>query len=278
MKTLNKQIVNIILILICSLNTPSLFAQDPIVLTPKNVGKIAAEVAMNHGNGKKSYELAVLDFLKDQLSNKALKEKRCEPIKPTVLGAEFGNYITFGWNSEIFASKENVSYIINALNLNNFNRLQKTTTTSKVTFKELAKSFYLFSFIKNCLDSGTQSLPVIIIADKDIFSLPSTFTNTAEGDWRNKDTENSSLTTIDHWQVSPNPFEEGININWQSNKEDRIQIFLYDLQGRLLHQSKINVTSGPQSFWWSLPELHSGYYILRILTADQSLEHKLVKH
>ncbi len=282
MKKLKKLIVNIVLFFLCSLTSQSLFATEHIVLTNENIKKVAASITTKYGNGGKEFETAVLDFLYDQLPvtsvEGTLEEDRCEHFVPTVIDADFGKSITFGWDSEIFSSTSNNRYIVNNFHLGNYQRQQRITTDNYLLFKPLTPGFYIFSFIKDCRDAGGQSNPVIIIADKDIFLLPPpAITASPEADWRS-DSERTSSATISQWQVSPNPFEESIHIQWQATKKEQIQILLFDLHGRLLRQLETTSTTGQQSFWFPVEDLQSGYYILQIQTGNQSLQQKLLKH
>jgi flagellar hook assembly protein FlgD len=73
--------------------------------------------------------------------------------------------------------------------------------------------------------------------------------------------------------VSPNPFREGLTIDYRLPGETRVSLVLYDLNGRAVRQlADENQSEGPHRFVWDVlnstgNNLHNGIYILKIESA-----------
>ncbi|MFN7327011.1 MAG: T9SS type A sorting domain-containing protein, partial [Chitinophagales bacterium] len=75
------------------------------------------------------------------------------------------------------------------------------------------------------------------------------------------------VSTLIELQVSPNPVQDQLLVQWDPSLETVQWIELVDLQGKLI-RSESNPKGKTQ---WSLSNLPSGTYLVRLLAADQSL-------
>lgn len=74
--------------------------------------------------------------------------------------------------------------------------------------------------------------------------------------------------------VYPNPFTEGIVVKLNEDTDEQIQIYLFDVQGRLLFQQDYETTT---QLAISLGFLTSGVYFLRMQSGQQKQTVKLIK-
>lgn len=266
MKTLKKQIVIIGIFFISLLTASSLSATEYTILTPDNIEEIVADIVNTHGQGQGDiFRIEVYNFLADQLNSKSTTtDEHCPYMLPTVTSASYGENISFSWFPGLQAGSQRKSYQINFFNLSDFSRRGKTTERNSIDIK-IGRAYYIFSFIANCGPNAFTSAPTIVIADKDIFL---TQPNNRQG---------NGVEHISNWSISPNPFNQEIAIQLQANKVDRLNILLYDLNGRVVRNIQTITSIDPQSFFLSTHDLVNGFYTLSIETPTERLQQKLIK-
>ena len=65
--------------------------------------------------------------------------------------------------------------------------------------------------------------------------------------------------------IYPNPFNSSANIQISAGSAPAVQLFIFDILGRVVHDETIARQSGPIVNWvWSAPGLSSGQYFLRL--------------
>jgi len=77
-------------------------------------------------------------------------------------------------------------------------------------------------------------------------------------------------------QVSPNPVQDQLLVQWDASSMPESVLELVDLNGKLI-QGEVRPTGKVQ---WSMNNLPSGTYLIRLLAADQTLlgANKVIKH
>lgn len=80
------------------------------------------------------------------------------------------------------------------------------------------------------------------------------------------------------WQVYPNPFSDAIHLNTQNEESEDIEILVYSLQGKLVHQSTLNTVSGNSVERLSLESnLSKGVYMLVLSSPSHQEVIRLIK-
>lgn len=123
----------------------------------------------------------------------------------------------------------------------------------------------------NQLDSGTYNL---IITDENgcqdfttVF-LPFIDTTALTG------ISNERLNSI---KVSPNPFEDFVDIEVQGKSNDIIEYQLVDVAGRILAENSFDIFNGIRKHKLKTTGLEANYYVLKILSAQDQFSFKLLK-
>ena len=85
------------------------------------------------------------------------------------------------------------------------------------------------------------------------------------------------LSNIFNINIYPNPATEYIWVNFESDEINDAIVELYDLEGRLVYNSKFDINEGPNRV--DIQELNASQYVLRVLdTAGNVLQtFKLIK-
>lgn len=79
--------------------------------------------------------------------------------------------------------------------------------------------------------------------------------------------------------VSPNPFFKDISFQINTTAEENATLKMFDISGKIVSESTINLVRGEQKYPVSLPEnLQSGTYFLQLLTARQNFNAIAVKN
>ena len=75
----------------------------------------------------------------------------------------------------------------------------------------------------------------------------------------------------------PNPFNPSTNINFSINKNQHVELSIYDIQGNVV-QSLINqkLEAGAHLIKWSPNNISSGVYILSLNTPSTKISSKLL--
>jgi len=66
------------------------------------------------------------------------------------------------------------------------------------------------------------------------------------------------------WTVYPNPMHQQLSINYQSGKEQKAMLQLYDAAGALLMSQEIQLTKGPNRVEWNIGSIPAGIYFIGI--------------
>ncbi|MEX1001541.1 MAG: T9SS type A sorting domain-containing protein [Crocinitomicaceae bacterium] len=82
---------------------------------------------------------------------------------------------------------------------------------------------------------------------------------------------------IDHFSVQPNPAESSFELVFDSRFSGEVEISLYDLSGRIWKKERISANEGMNTSRLSIQDLPKGIYLLKVQTAGQVYEEKLVK-
>ena len=77
----------------------------------------------------------------------------------------------------------------------------------------------------------------------------------------------------------PNPFKDQINIEFLLPTDAPVSLFLYDMQGKLVHTVLDNttLTAGLNTYTFNSNDLPKGMYICRLLANNQAMAKKIVK-
>ena len=269
MKYLNKPAIILSLFFIFLLSSTPLMALRFTILTEENLEQVADSIANIYGAGHGiEYREKVYNFLARQLSG-TKGEVTCSHIVPEVTDAQWGESISFSWVSPSLM----LNYAVNSFNLRTTEMEERTTSENQITVAPIDPNAYLFSFLAQCTFANTSN-PVIIIADKDIFfqlpSLPNSATGSGEDHF-------SSTRLLQRSRISPNPFQEEINIQLKLTEPDRVSILLYDLSGRIVKQIEPREFANFSSLSLSTAGLPAGVYTLVLQSRDQRLQRQLVK-
>lgn len=84
------------------------------------------------------------------------------------------------------------------------------------------------------------------------------------------------LPGVSNLLISPNPFKESILLQFEAEKMLRIQVQIYDVNGKLLIEDRIS-PHGSFSKTYQLNQLPDGAYLLTLKAGDQSITKKLLK-
>ncbi len=81
------------------------------------------------------------------------------------------------------------------------------------------------------------------------------------------------------WQVYPNPSSGIFNLVYQVNAEDNMQVKLYDINGKLVQQLRLNSNGFVQKHSIDLqsPKFAPGLYLLEVMTAENKQVFRLMK-
>ncbi|MFK8103924.1 MAG: DUF4331 family protein [Saprospiraceae bacterium] len=102
-------------------------------------------------------------------------------------------------------------------------------------------------------DEDDEALVELSLNDEDDFNAP-TLEKTSLDD---KGTSTSSVKN-----VFPNPVSDLLNIELKSDQDKRMNVFVYDLSGRIVLETSVNVTKGENTLGVSTTDLNSGIYFL----------------
>lgn len=69
-------------------------------------------------------------------------------------------------------------------------------------------------------------------------------------------------------QIYPNPVQDILNLNIQSNKTDQLRIEIYDLSGKLLYESSTSIIDGTNEVNINLAHISSGLFQLKLTNQD----------
>jgi hypothetical protein len=79
--------------------------------------------------------------------------------------------------------------------------------------------------------------------------------------------------------ISPNPFTDFININFQSDKRKRLSIKLFNINGKEIMTKEMDVDKGNNYFKIDhLSNLPSGNYLLQLFSQGQKMIQKIIKN
>lgn len=84
-------------------------------------------------------------------------------------------------------------------------------------------------------------------------------------------------TPNDWVTVSPNPFNQTINLNLYLANNDKVSMRLTDVSGKVISVWEQNFAKGSQAVSINVPQLPAGMYFLRIIASDKKSILKLIK-
>jgi len=76
----------------------------------------------------------------------------------------------------------------------------------------------------------------------------------------------------------PNPVQDQLYISYESAKSDQIEMFIYNIQGKLMHQERINIQSGVNHSIINVSDLTGGLYIFRLQKGNKIETIKFTKN
>ena len=85
------------------------------------------------------------------------------------------------------------------------------------------------------------------------------------------------VTTLNEVHIYPNPFSERITLSVNSTEEQKMEINLLDMQGRLLLSRKEVLTSGTNSLTLLASDINAGTYILQLKGQNEIKYFNLIK-
>ncbi len=260
---------------ICSFfNNQAIAASKCWEVTPQNINETLASIKTMYSSRVLVPDLAITDFLDGQLSQLSIDNSLAapSPYSTSILTEQ----IRFRWQPVL---NQEESYITAALHLQLPNT-QWNLPTSRVAGADFpftpqqARELWLYSF--HTINGDEQSILTIIIIDKDIsFSCDS-------GKGLKKETTDSDQNTS--WKkpspiVSPNPFDEQVNIQFELPEEGMVSLQLYDLTGRLVKtpiaQSLLSKGEHQLNFDWT--DLPAGSYFYHLNWEGRNSSNMIVK-
>lgn len=78
--------------------------------------------------------------------------------------------------------------------------------------------------------------------------------------------------------VHPNPFSNTTTLTLQNAKSGRIEIIIMDLAGNQLYSQNYDVINAEEDIKIDTEFLKSGTYVLRVVTAKESVTRKLIRY
>ncbi len=85
------------------------------------------------------------------------------------------------------------------------------------------------------------------------------------------------LVAVSRLSLAPNPVSQMLNINFESNESLSANIIVYDLLGRTIYQSDVEINTGLNQFDINATNFENGTYILEIATEQGSKIEKFMK-
>jgi len=86
--------------------------------------------------------------------------------------------------------------------------------------------------------------------------------------------EDNTFITIDN--IYPNPASNVVNVKFVASDEKEARIQLYDLTGKLMHSTVMNLNSGKQTESFDVSQFGNGIYFLHLTTDSQRIVKKFV--
>ena len=78
--------------------------------------------------------------------------------------------------------------------------------------------------------------------------------------------------------VYPNPFQSRISLQLDYKAPQRLQVAVYDIRGRLIHQEDLGyLQAGNQTITWDGKNNPAGVYLLKIQGRDTMITQKVIK-
>lgn len=88
----------------------------------------------------------------------------------------------------------------------------------------------------------------------------------------------SVLMSSVEWQVSPNPFDDNLDIQFTLETPQNVSLRLLDVNGSVLQQMQQTLENGKQQLNWNMSSVQqAGVYLLQIQLKDQVLVKKVVR-
>ncbi|MFT5266269.1 MAG: hypothetical protein ACI8YQ_005033, partial [Polaribacter sp.] len=85
---------------------------------------------------------------------------------------------------------------------------------------------------------------------------------------------NNTFISIDN--IYPNPASNILNVKFISSAEKEASIELYDLTGKLMHSSTMNMIPGKQTESFDVSQFGNGIYFMHLTTDTQRIVKKFV--
>lgn len=76
----------------------------------------------------------------------------------------------------------------------------------------------------------------------------------------------------------PNPFTENLNISFNSINNEKIEIRLYDITGKLILNKDYSISTGNNSINVNTTDLSGGVYVINIQNSGVLQSFKLIKY
>jgi len=87
----------------------------------------------------------------------------------------------------------------------------------------------------------------------------------------------NSTVAANQFYVYPNPATDGIQVEWDAENIDQpTSLEFYDVTGKLVYNKKVSDKAVREYVDFSQTSIHSGVYLLRIMSGTEPIEHKQV--
>ncbi len=87
----------------------------------------------------------------------------------------------------------------------------------------------------------------------------------------------NSTVASNQFYVYPNPASDGIQVEWDAANVDKVtSLEFYDITGKLIYVEKVAENSVREYVDFANTSIHSGVYLLRIMSGSEPIEHKQV--
>lgn len=78
--------------------------------------------------------------------------------------------------------------------------------------------------------------------------------------------------------IYPNPFQDEFTVSFASSKEQKVEVKVTDISGKIVASEKISCIEGTNTYKYSISEeLKSGIYLVKLSTASKSITQRIVK-
>ncbi|MBK8954199.1 MAG: fibronectin type III domain-containing protein [Saprospiraceae bacterium] len=91
------------------------------------------------------------------------------------------------------------------------------------------------------------------------------------------DPNQGTALDLESIQITPNPFDQNLQVSFFSTSEQRVQLNILDQLGRVVNKEQLNATEGINIFHLNTASLNPASYYIRLVAAGNQHTRKLIK-